>query len=284
MTEKQKVNNIVALFQCKAKKCAAETKRFSKKQREYAKQMAKLAKSIKMDLKVREARIQKITVAYLQSIQNKKLLDCQLQKCYAETEKLVKGSIKSSQTSHNETDKIIAEHFNKVLKNGKLTSADMIEVQIMKTTNTQLQKGLEQVKPLFSKIQEGMKCYDKHCKDYKNKVDTEKKNYLIEVQKLIANKKIQQDVRDAKMQELTTKLFDTEAQNKYIDCQLGKCRKETEGMLIESMKILQSVQSAKNTSKLQEAIKILDDMLKKNNLNKEGIKKSGLLMMQAQKY
>ena len=273
--------NSVALLKCNMEKCKKEQDMYNKRQQKHIQDITKLMQNIKLNQKVRMQRLKKLTIESIKCLENRKLIDCELQNCYIEFEKYIKSRIATTLASENpsQIDKDNAELYSKALKKGKITTNDVLESQMIQMKYN-MEAAAKVAQPMFNKIAEGTSCIEKHCLPLKKKVEAEKKKYLLEVQKVLKNTKLSKEAQDAKMEELAQKFYRNQANSQLIDCQLANCRKETEDMLKEALKIMESVKDPK----IGNVIKAYNDMLQKNNMTKEKLVDLNLQLMKTQGY
>lgn len=277
------LNTHMELHRCTAEKCKKETDALNARQEQYIKDIAKVMKNISLKPEERDKRLKKLAEAFNASVQKRKEIDCKLKHCYAEMETFIRAKLKKISNTPNapEIPKKIAAIYSQAFKKGKITRADVIKGNKMVLLG-QMQTALNNAKPIMNNILDTKNCLQQNCGALKKKVEAHKTKFLAELQAIHNDKTLSEKEKLKKLEEVSIQYYDSPDRNKLLDCELGKCRPETEKMMRETVKMLKTIPNPPKILAL--TMKNLDKMLRTNTLTKRNIILNDLKFMKQLGY
>ena len=128
------MNNVVKVLQkttnCVAKKCREEQQELAKQHEKYLQEIAKLISEKGRNAK-KEQKLKNLTLKFYKNQERMKLLDCQLKKCYKQTDNLLKKTLSTVIDTKDNSPSLIkhAQKYQRIFKN-KITAKDLNQYDI----------------------------------------------------------------------------------------------------------------------------------------------------------
>jgi len=120
------MKHMQATMQCVAKNCKKQRAEIQKKQKQYIADLMKLLNSKSQD---KEKKAKALTLKMYKCNERMKLIECQLDKCYNQTEKMIKSTIASILKTPNSPMYKVAKKYEKIFKKG-ITPKKLLEYDI----------------------------------------------------------------------------------------------------------------------------------------------------------
>lgn len=271
------------VLQCTMEKCKKEYEAINERQKLYSQDIEKLMQDTSLNAKIRMKKLEKLAHKLNSSVEKSNEIDCKLKHCYTETEEFIKAKVKKTlhDTNAPEWSKSIAQIYQKALDKGRITASDMKKVNKIMLTS-QLQSGFKVANPVIKNLFAKDICTKKHCPGLQTKVLKQKKEFMAELNKIHADTKMSDADKNAKLEKLSRQYYDSPDRHKLLDCELGKCRTETEQLIAETVKLTKSMPNIPPSLKM--AVDMLDTMLQNKSLTKEKLIQNDLKYMREAGY